>query len=77
MFGAPALAARALWPDADITWFHLDAYVGRKVEGVLATNLVEDVRVDVDELWQPGRVWPRPWAPPALAWAPAWALLPL
>lgn len=44
---AAALVARALWPAAEISWFHFDAYVGEKVTGVLEHNGVEDVAVIV------------------------------
>jgi 16S rRNA (guanine1207-N2)-methyltransferase len=44
--GAVALAGRALWgPEPEISWFTLDAYLGRKVAGVLERNGVRDVRV--------------------------------
>ena len=36
--GAVALGARALWGDApEVAWIHLDAYVARKVKGLLPT----------------------------------------
>jgi len=47
--GAPAIAARALWPDAALSWFHFDAYVAAKVKGVLGRNRAEGVEVVVDE----------------------------
>jgi 16S rRNA (guanine1207-N2)-methyltransferase len=47
--GAVAIAGRALWPDSDLAWFHFDAYVGAKVEGVLGRNRAGDVAVVVDE----------------------------
>jgi 16S rRNA (guanine1207-N2)-methyltransferase len=44
--GSVALAARALWGSGpEVVWFHLDAYVARKVEGVLARNEARDVTV--------------------------------
>lgn len=51
---APALAAQALWPEAEVSWFHFDAYVGAKVTSVLRHNLAEGVRVVVDEDLPPG-----------------------
>jgi 16S rRNA G1207 methylase RsmC len=47
--GAVALAARALWPDAELVWFNFDAYVGAKVKGVLGRNSAETVEVVVAE----------------------------
>jgi 16S rRNA (guanine1207-N2)-methyltransferase len=52
--GAVAIAARALWPEASLVWFHFDAYVGAKVKGVLGRNRAEDVEVVVDEDLPPG-----------------------
>ncbi|HZV00888.1 MAG TPA: methyltransferase [Planctomycetota bacterium] len=44
--GAVALAARAIWgPGPEVEWLHLDAYVARKVEAVIARNAAKDVRV--------------------------------
>jgi 16S rRNA (guanine1207-N2)-methyltransferase len=47
--GAPAIAARALWPEASLAWFHFDAYVGAKVKGVLGRNRAATVEVVVEE----------------------------
>lgn len=47
--GAVAIAARAIWPEAALQWFHFDAYVGAKVKGVLGRNRATDVEVVVDE----------------------------
>ncbi len=44
--GAVALAARKLWPDADVEWFHLDAYVAAKVARNFATNRALDLTAD-------------------------------
>ena len=52
--GAVAIAARAMWPEADLSWFHFDAYVGAKVKGVLGRNRAETVDVVVDEDFPPG-----------------------
>lgn len=35
---AGAMLIRRAWPQAQLTWFHFDAYVGRKVRGVLDHN---------------------------------------
>lgn len=44
--GAVALAARTLWGSGSaLTWQHLDAYVARKVQGVLDRNGAKDVKV--------------------------------
>ncbi|MEZ0230293.1 MAG: class I SAM-dependent methyltransferase [Planctomycetota bacterium] len=44
--GAVAIAARSLWGAAPaVSWFHLDAYIARKVEGVLSRNGAKDVKV--------------------------------
>jgi 16S rRNA (guanine1207-N2)-methyltransferase len=48
------MAARSLWPDASLAWFHLDAYVGAKVRGVLGRNGAESVEVVVAEELPPG-----------------------
>lgn len=45
--GAGALLVRRVWPDAAVTWFHLDAYVGRKVQSVLEHNAERRVEVVV------------------------------
>ena len=45
--GAVALAARALAPEATVTWFHMDAYVTAKVRGVFAQNGADDIDVHV------------------------------
>ena len=52
--GAPAIAARAIWPEAGLAWFPFDAYVGEKVRGVLGRCDAGDVEVVVDEDLPPG-----------------------
>jgi 16S rRNA (guanine1207-N2)-methyltransferase len=52
--GAVAIAARSLWPDSPLAWFHFDAYVGAKVKGVLGRNGAQSVEVVVDEELPPG-----------------------
>lgn len=47
--GAVALAAAELWAETEVHWFHLDAYVARKVESVLTQNLASDVTVHLAE----------------------------
>lgn len=41
--GAAAMAARVLWPETEIEWTHVDAYVAAKVGRVLAGNGVDDI----------------------------------
>ena len=45
--GAALLAGRRLWPDALLTFHHLDAYVGRKVDRALQSAGAPDVAVRV------------------------------
>jgi 16S rRNA (guanine1207-N2)-methyltransferase len=52
--GATALAAHAIWPGAQLSWFHFDAYVGAKVKDVLRHNFADDVDVVVAEDLPPG-----------------------
>jgi 16S rRNA G1207 methylase RsmC len=47
--GAVAITARAIWPQAELAWFHVDAYVGAKVAGVLGRCDAGDVQVVVAE----------------------------
>jgi len=66
--GAVALGARALWgAGPEIVWIHQDAYIARKVEGVLSRNGVRDVRVqnvaDLPGVVVPGEPEPAPSAP--------------
>lgn len=41
--GAAALVAAAIWPASDVRWFHLDAYVAKKVRGVFEENGRADI----------------------------------
>ncbi len=43
--GGVAMAARSIWPDAPVEWFHLDAYVAAKVRRVLHDNRVDGVEI--------------------------------
>ena len=45
--GAAAMLIRRIWPDSDVTWFHFDAYVGRKVRGVFELNLARNITLEV------------------------------
>ncbi len=65
--GAVAIAARALWGHAPaVSWFHLDAYLARKVREVLSRNDAADVGVVLaPDL--PGVAVPGEPAPPAAA----------
>jgi 16S rRNA (guanine1207-N2)-methyltransferase len=47
--GGAAVAARRLWPDANLTWFHFDAYVAAKVRQVLRANGADSVACDALE----------------------------
>ncbi len=73
--GSVALAARALWGSVpEVVWFHLDAYIARKVEGVLARNDARDVTVanapDLPGVSVPGEPSPSPRPPFDLAALP-------